>query len=331
MDAATRATCAARTASRTHAADLCAVAEAIGEPVVLAGHSMGAFVAVHAAHDRPDLFTAVVLVDGGVALPFPDGADPDEVLDQTLGPAIERLGRTYPSVDAYVDVFRQHPAMAPTWDDAMEAYARYDSLETADDRMGVVRPVRLLRSREHNVPVALGTVRPSIVIPSIADTWSDDRRTAVMLHELAHVARYDCLTHTLAVAACAMYWFHPGVWWVARRLRVERELACDDRVIAAGTEPRDYAGHLLEIAYRSAATGRRRWPSAWRARVSSKGACSRRSMPRVTGACRRSASVSRAERSRSDCSRSSPARDRPLRRPPPLRRRARLRTSSGRP
>lgn len=117
------------------------------------------------------------------------------------------------------------------------------------DRMGVVRPVRLLRSREHNVPVALGTVRPSIVIPSIADTWSVDRRTAVMLHELAHVARYDCLTHTLAVAACAMYWFHPGVWWVARRLCIERELACDDRVIAAGTEPRDYAGHLLEIAY----------------------------------------------------------------------------------
>jgi beta-lactamase regulating signal transducer with metallopeptidase domain len=122
-------------------------------------------------------------------------------------------------------------------------------LITCSDRMGVVRPVRLLRSREHNVPVALGTLRPSIVIPSIADTWSDDRRTAVMLHELAHVARYDCLTHTLAVAACAMYWFHPGVWWVARRLRIERELACDDRVIAAGTEPRDYAGHLLEIAY----------------------------------------------------------------------------------
>ena len=128
---------------RTHATDLCAVAEGIGQPVVLAGHSMGAFVAVHAAHDRPGLFSHVVLVDGGVALPFPDGADPDEVLDRTLGPAIDRLGRTYPSVDAYVDVFRQHPAMAPTWDDAMEAYARYDTLETADG----VRP----RAREDAV------------------------------------------------------------------------------------------------------------------------------------------------------------------------------------
>jgi beta-lactamase regulating signal transducer with metallopeptidase domain len=117
------------------------------------------------------------------------------------------------------------------------------------DRMGVHRPVRLLRSREHNVPVTFGTRRPSIVIPAIADTWTEDRRRAVMCHELAHVSRFDCLTHTFATAACALYWFHPAVWWIARRLRIERELACDDRVIAVGTEPREYAGHLLEIAY----------------------------------------------------------------------------------
>ena len=122
-------------------------------------------------------------------------------------------------------------------------------LRECADRMGVHRPVRLLRSREHNVPVTFGTRRPSIVIPAIADTWSEDRRRAVICHELAHVGRFDCLTHTLASAACAVYWFHPAVWWIARRLRVERELACDDRVIAAGTEPREYAGHLLEIAY----------------------------------------------------------------------------------
>ena len=111
--------------------------------MVLAGHSMGAFVAVHAAHDRPDLFSHVVLVDGGVALPFPDGADPDEVLDRTLGPAIDRLGRTYPSVDAYVDVFRQHPAMAPTWDD--------------DD--GGLRPVRHARDRRRRAPPGRGRTR----------------------------------------------------------------------------------------------------------------------------------------------------------------------------
>ena len=116
-------------------------------------------------------------------------------------------------------------------------------------RIGVHRVVRLLRSRESSIPMAFSTRRPSILIPAIAETWPDDRRRAVLLHELAHVARHDCLTQTLAFVACAAYWFHPGVWWVARRLRIEREFACDDRVIAAGTQGREYAGHLLEIAY----------------------------------------------------------------------------------
>jgi beta-lactamase regulating signal transducer with metallopeptidase domain len=115
--------------------------------------------------------------------------------------------------------------------------------------VGVNRPVRLLRSRERSMPMAFGTRHPAILIPAIADTWPDDRTRAVVLHELAHVARHDCLTQALAFAACTVYWFHPGAWWVARRLRVERELACDDLVITAGARPREYAGHLLEIAY----------------------------------------------------------------------------------
>jgi beta-lactamase regulating signal transducer with metallopeptidase domain len=115
--------------------------------------------------------------------------------------------------------------------------------------MGVRREVRLLRSREQSMPMTFGIRRPSILIPAIAETWTSDRRRAVILHELAHIARRDCLTQTLAFVACALYWFHPAVWWVARRLRIERELACDDRVIAAGTQPREYATHLLEIAY----------------------------------------------------------------------------------
>ena len=124
-----------------------------------------------------------------------------------------------------------------------------DLLVVCARTLGVGRPVRLLRSRARSMPMTFGTYAPAILIPAVAETWSHDRRRAVMLHELAHVARYDCLTQTLALAACAMYWFHPATWWVARRLRVERELACDDRVMAAGTQPRDYAGHLLEIAY----------------------------------------------------------------------------------
>jgi beta-lactamase regulating signal transducer with metallopeptidase domain len=116
-------------------------------------------------------------------------------------------------------------------------------------RMDIRRPVRLLRSLERSMPMAFGTRRPSILIPSVADTWSDDRRRAVLLHELAHIARHDCLTQLMAAVACAIYWIHPGAWWIARRLRAERELACDDRVLSAGTHAREYAAHLLELAY----------------------------------------------------------------------------------
>lgn len=115
--------------------------------------------------------------------------------------------------------------------------------------LSVRRPVTLRRSAEHAMPMAAGIVRPTILVPEVADEWTEDRRRAVLLHELAHVSRHDCLTQLLASIACAIYWSHPGVWWLARRLRAERELACDDRVLAAGAEPRDYAGHLLDIAY----------------------------------------------------------------------------------
>jgi beta-lactamase regulating signal transducer with metallopeptidase domain len=127
-----------------------------------------------------------------------------------------------------------------------------DWIRALDDcaaRMSVRRSVALRRSGIHLMPMTQGTTAPSIVIPADADAWDEDRRRAVLLHELAHVARHDCLTQMLSAIACAAYWFHPAVWYVARRLRIERELACDDRVLAAGAKPDEYAGHLLELAY----------------------------------------------------------------------------------
>jgi beta-lactamase regulating signal transducer with metallopeptidase domain len=116
-------------------------------------------------------------------------------------------------------------------------------------RVGLRTDVHLARSREEAMPMTCGIGRPVIVIPSIADMWDDDRRRAVILHELAHAVRFDCLTQTLAEIAVALYWPHPGVWWTARQLRMERELACDDRVLSSGAEPCEYASHLLEIAH----------------------------------------------------------------------------------
>ena len=122
-------------------------------------------------------------------------------------------------------------------------------LERCARAAGVTRRVRLLQAPSEVMPLTFGTIAPVIVLPASATTWSDERRSAVLLHELAHVARFDCLVQRLTAIAGALYWPHPGVWWAARRLRTERELACDDRVLAAGAGARDYASHLLDIAH----------------------------------------------------------------------------------
>ena len=94
-------------------------------------------------------------------------------------------------------------------------------LDECAEALGIRRPVRLLRSRTHGVPLAFGTRRPSIVIPDIADQWTDDRRRAVLLHELAHVARRDCLTQSVAFGACAISLVPPGAL-VGRRTAARR-------------------------------------------------------------------------------------------------------------
>ncbi|HLM61729.1 MAG TPA: M56 family metallopeptidase, partial [Pyrinomonadaceae bacterium] len=107
---------------------------------------------------------------------------------------------------------------------------------------------RLLCGERTTMPIVCGGFRPVVLLPSSAEEWSEERKRIVLLHELAHVARRDCLTQMLAQMACAFYWFNPLVWIAARRLRVEREQACDDRVLSLGTKPSEYAHHLLEIA-----------------------------------------------------------------------------------
>lgn len=108
--------------------------------------------------------------------------------------------------------------------------------------------VELFRSQHILLPMTWGWRRAAILLPMNFDRWSDDCRRIVLLHELTHVKRRDCLLQTLAQLACALYWFNPLVWLAAKRLRVERELACDDGVLATGTKASDYAGLLVEVA-----------------------------------------------------------------------------------
>ena len=117
-----------------------------------------------------------------------------------------------------------------------------------NDRDAGSRVVEIRSSAAIDTPAVTGVFTPVVLLPRDADTWTDERRELVLAHELAHVARRDCLASVVAQIAVAMHWFDPLAWIAARRLRIERELAADDRVLDSGATPSSYAEHLLALA-----------------------------------------------------------------------------------
>lgn len=121
-------------------------------------------------------------------------------------------------------------------------------LDSARDRLALGRDVRLLRSPRVAVPIVWGIFHPVLLLPADVDTWPPARLRVVLLHELAHLKRWDGVSLLLTRAAVSLFWFHPLAWSLERAGRSECERACDDLVLAGGTKPSDYADHLLAIA-----------------------------------------------------------------------------------
>lgn len=114
-------------------------------------------------------------------------------------------------------------------------------------RLRVRRRVVTLVALADWMPLARGVIRPTIMLPSSAATWSDERLDGVLVHELAHIARLDVLSHLIGRLSVALLWFHPLVWIAARQARLERERACDDLVLEHGARASRYADDLLAL------------------------------------------------------------------------------------
>ncbi|AIE85388.1 M56 family metallopeptidase [Fimbriimonas ginsengisoli] len=109
------------------------------------------------------------------------------------------------------------------------------------------RHVLLLEGKPSEPPMMWGHFRPVLLLPSDAADWPTERLCSVVLHELAHVERGDWLASMTAQLTCALYWFNPLVWVVARQIAKESENAADDRVLGGGLPATQYASHLLEV------------------------------------------------------------------------------------
>jgi beta-lactamase regulating signal transducer with metallopeptidase domain len=235
-----------RKASTRYAAACAALGALLLFPVVtfwrLASTAPGPFVgAAQIGGAPPPISPAVALLSaGGPALPrFPADTQRGIVLVWLAGVLVfsVRLAGNW----AAAETLRRRGVTEPEepWAERVARIAR---------RMGLARPVRLLASTRVTVPAAFGVLSPVILVPVAAFTALPVRSLeALLAHELAHIRRHDYLVNLAQSLAEALFFYHPAVWWVSHRLRVERENACDDMAVLAVGSVTIYARALLDL------------------------------------------------------------------------------------
>ena len=205
------------------------------------GHTLAAPV----VHDAPPPAMLVQPQETPAAAPAP-AAVPPAVTIEAWVLAIWALGAAVclaPMVLGRLSLWRLRRGARPLTDGPWPALLRQTS-----EQLGVGCRVALLGSDRCAMPMVWGVLRVRLLLPGEAANWSAERRRIVLLHELAHVKRWDCLVKIVTQLACAVYWFNPLVWLAAKRIGSEGERACDDLVLTAGSRPADYAEHLVEIS-----------------------------------------------------------------------------------
>lgn len=117
---------------------------------------------------------------------------------------------------------------------------------TLADRIGLWHAPELLVSADVAAPMAVGVFRPAVLLPgTVVESLSPAQLDAILIHELAHHRRVHLAWSWLRAAMCALWWWHPAAWIVARQLRRVQEEVCDDEVLRSGSIPRETYGELL--------------------------------------------------------------------------------------
>ena len=125
------------------------------------------------------------------------------------------------------------------------------SLQTTVRAAQAVRHIEVCSSDRLQVPTAIGFFRPAVVLPQWAlQELSTSELNAVLLHELAHLRRWDDWTNLAQKLFRAILFFHPAVWWIESKLNFEREMACDE-IVLANTDAKAYAECLVLLAERN--------------------------------------------------------------------------------
>ena len=116
------------------------------------------------------------------------------------------------------------------------------------EALGLRRAVKLLESAAVEVPSVIGFVRPVILLPASTLTGlTPDQIEMILAHELAHIRRHDFFVNLLQALVETLMFYHPAVWWMSRRVRIERENCCDDLAVAVCGSPIQYARALTRL------------------------------------------------------------------------------------
>jgi uncharacterized protein (TIGR03435 family) len=127
-------------------------------------------------------------------------------------------------------------------------WRRIASAVRAASRVDLLLPVPALSSPAFSEPGVYGVFRPVLLLPEgIIERLTAEQWKTVLAHELTHIRHRDNLIATVQMFVETVFWFHPLVWWIGKRIYLEKERACDEEVLRLGNDPQVYAQGILKV------------------------------------------------------------------------------------